>query len=324
MSNVADNTHSAASVPRHSATILLLREAQGQIEVLMVRRHANLVFMGGLWVFPGGALNPADSAADALALIADPGDFSCHRMRTLQGEPLSAPECLGLAIAACRETFEEAGVLLARHEDGRPCDAEVVARLHKQRALVIEQPAMFISLLAREGLHPDVGNLVYWAHWITPSSSPRRFDTRFFIVASPPSQSVAADCAETAGTGETVESAWMSPASAIEAAQRGEMPISNPTLCNLHELQAAIICHGTLDELLKQETSRTVVPVLPKMVRENGISTIVLPWDASYASSPGEGVPAGLEYPRALLELPSRVVDVKRSDFTRRPLGTQK
>lgn len=313
MVKAADDTHSAANVPRHAATLLLLRETDGQTEVLVVRRHANLAFMGGVWVFPGGALNPADTSADARALLADPDDFSCHRMRTLQGALLPAQDCLGLAIAACRETFEETGVLLARHEDGRPCDPEVAARLHTQRALVVEQPAMFLSLLARERLHPDVGRLIYWAHWITPSSAPRRYDTRFFLVAAPPSQSVTVDTGETEGTGEAVESAWMRPAGLIAAAQRGDMPISNPTLCNLHELQAALVRHGTLDELLKQETARTIVPIVPRMVRNNGITTIVLPWDPDYDSTPGEGIALGSEHRSALRELPSRIVDRKNS-----------
>lgn len=313
MGSAADDTHSAASVPRHAATILLLREVGGEVEVLMVRRHANLAFMGGLWVFPGGALNPSDTSADALALLADPGDFSCHRMRTLQGELLPARECLGLAIAACRETFEETGVLLARDDMGRPCDPEVAARLHAQRALVVEQPAMFPGLLAREHLHPDVGQLVYWAHWITPSSAPRRYDTRFFLVAAPPSQSVTVDTGETKGTGEAVESAWMCPADLIAAAQRGDMPISNPTLCNLHELQAALVRHGTLPELLKQETARTIVPIVPRMFRDNGVSIILLPWDPHYDSVPGEGVALGSEHQGTLRELPSRIVDRKNS-----------
>lgn len=307
MGSEADNTHSAASVPRHAATVLLLRELHGQTEVLMVRRHVNLAFMGGLWVFPGGALSPADASSDALALIPDSGEFSCHRMRTAQGELLPAHECLGLAIAACRETFEEIGVLLARHEDGRPCDPEVAARLHPQRALVVEQPELFLDLLTRERLHPDVSRLVYWAHWITPSSSPRRYDTRFFLVAAPPLQSVTVEAGEIDGTGETVESAWMRPADLIASAQRGEMPISNPTLCNLHELQAAIVQRGSLPELLKQEAARIVVPVLPKMLRESDVLTIILPWDPDYDSSPGEGIALDSAYQGALRALPSRM-----------------
>lgn len=301
VSNAADNTHSTASVPRHAATMLLLREAHSQAEVLLVRRHANLAFMGGLWVFPGGALNPADASDAALARIVD-GNFSCHRMRTAQGELLSAHEYLGLAVAACRETFEETGILLARHTDGRPCDEKVAARLHAQRALVVENPAVFIDLLAHECLHPDVGCLVYWAHWITPSSAPRRFDTRFFIVAAPSSQTVIVD------TRETVEYVWMRPVDLIAAAQRSEMPISHPTLCNLHELQAALVHHGSLNALLAGEAARTVTPIVPKMFREDGRTLIVMPWDAGYASAPGEGAPLGAGYEGPLRDLPSRVV----------------
>lgn len=308
MGNAADDTHSAASVPRNAATVLLLREVQGWTEVLMVRRHTNLAFMGGLWVFPGGVLSPADASPEARALVADFSNFSRERMRTVQGDLLPAHECLSLAIAACRETFEETGVLLARHEDGRPCDPEVAARLHAERARVVEQPALFLSLLAHERLRPDVGRLVYWAHWITPSSAPRRYDTRFFLVAAPPSQSVTVDTGEIDGTGEAVESSWMRPADLIAAARRGDMAIANPTLCNLQELQAALVRHDSLDELLEQEAARTVVAVLPKIIRDNGVATIVLPWDPDYDSSPGEGVALDSEYQGALRELPSRIV----------------
>lgn len=301
MSNATDNTHSTASVPRHAATMLLLRETHGQTEVLMVRRHADLAFMGGLWVFPGGALNPADTSDAALDRLVGHDDISCRRMRTAQGEPLSARECLGLAVAACRETFEETGILLARYDDGRPCDEAMAARLHAQRALVVEKPALFIDLLAREQLHPDVGCLVYWAHWITPSSAPRRFDTRFFIVMAPASQAVTAD------TRETVESAWMRPADLIAAAQRGEMPIAHATLCNLEDLQAALMRHGSLGALLAGEAARIVTPIVPKILREDGRTIIVLPWDASYVDAPGEGVPMDAGYQGALRDLPSRI-----------------
>ena len=154
---------------------------------------------------------------------------------------------------------------------------------------------------------PDVGRLIYWAHWITPSSAPRRYDTRFFLVAAPPLQSVIADAGEIDGTGETVESAWMRPAELIAAAKRGEMPISNPTLFNLHELQAALVQRGSLEELLKQEAARTVVPVLPKILRDSGISTIVLPWDPDYNSSPGDGIALDSAYHGTLRALPSRM-----------------
>ncbi len=302
MSNAVDNTHSAPALPRPSATILLLREAATGVEVLTVRRHANLTF-GGQWVFPGGTSSAADSSAAALALIDDPGSYSysCSRMRNLQGEPLPVVECLGLALAACRETFEETGILLATDRSGRPCAPEAVARFQELRPRIVEQPALFIELLTREHLRPDIARLVYWAHWVTPSVMPRRFDTRFFIVAAPPAQPVIAD------SHETVETAWLPPAQSIAAAQRGEMPLSHPTLYNLHELAAALQRHGTLSGLLAGEAARPVLPIMPKMLREKGSVTILLPWNPDYADAAGEGVPANIDYPQALRSLPALI-----------------
>jgi len=307
MSNAADNTHSAPALPRPSATILLLREAASAVEVLTVRRHANLTF-GGQWVFPGGTLSTADSSVAALALIGNPSGYSCSRMRSLHGEPLPSAECLGLALAACRETFEETGILLATDRNGRPCAPEVSARLQEQRARIVKQPALFIELLAQEQLRPDVARLVYWAHWVTPSIMPRRFDTRFFIVAAPPEQPVIPD------SHETVETAWLPPAQLIEAAQRGEMLLSHPTLYNLHELEAALRRHHTLSRLLAGEASRPIVPVMPKMLREKGSATILLPWSPAYGDAAGEGVPTNVEYPQALRSLPALIHVASRAE----------
>lgn len=300
MSTAADNTRSAAAPPRPSATILLLREAASGIEVLTVRRHANLTF-GGQWVFPGGTSSAADSSTAALALIGNPSGCSCSRMHTLNGEPLPLAECLGLAMAACRETFEETGILLTIDRDNRPCAPEVSARLQEQRPRVVEQPALFVELLVQERLRPDIARLVYWAHWVTPSIMPRRFDTRFFIVAAPPGQLVIAD------SHETVETAWLPPARLIEAAQRGEMPLSHPTLYNLHELQAVLQRHRTLSHLLASEAARPIVPVMPKMLREKDSTTILLPWNPAYADAAGDGVPVNTVYPQALRSLPALI-----------------
>jgi len=300
MSNAADNIHSAPALPRPSATILLLREEASGVEVLTVRRHAELTF-GGQWVFPGGKLSTADGSAAALALIGNPSGYSCGRMRSLHGEPLPLAECLGLAMAACRETFEETGLLLATDHSGRPCAPEVSARLQEHRPHIVKQPALFIELLAQEQLRPDIARLVYWAHWITPSIMPRRFDTRFFIVAAPPEQPVVPD------SHETVETAWLPPAQLIQAAQRGEMPLSHPTLYNLYELEAALQHHRTLSRLLAGEASRPIAPVMPKMLREKGSATILLPWSPAYADAAGEGVPANIEYPQALRSLPALI-----------------
>jgi 8-oxo-dGTP pyrophosphatase MutT (NUDIX family) len=283
---------SAPVVVRPAATVIVLREHGGAVEVLMTLRHSNLQFMGGQWVFPGGAVAPSDASDAAVALVSQRDDFTCHRMRTLQGDALPVRQCLGLAVAACRETFEETGVLLASHVDGRPCDPQALLRVQAQRAQITKQPTLFLDVLAQEQLRLDLGRLIYWAHWITPSNSPRRFDTHFFAVAAPASHEVTAD------SGETTEYRWQTPAALIEAAEQQSMPISHPTQHNLRDLQSSLSRHGSLDALLRAESSRQVIPTLPKMYQDNGRTIIVMPWEADYAQAPGEGAP----YPTAARE----------------------
>ncbi|HET9445029.1 MAG TPA: hypothetical protein VFO35_02160 [Steroidobacteraceae bacterium] len=287
--------------PRPAATVLLLREGRDGVEVLATRRHENLPFMGGMWVFPGGAVSAADASAAAFARIPDASRAKCARLCTLQGVAIPERECLALMIAACRETFEETGVLLASNAAGGNCDDDLTARLQEQRRTIVSQPELFSELLRAEDLSLRVDRLVYWAHWITPSIVPRRFDTRFFLAPAPSDQRVVID------TTETVDHAWMSPAALVAAASAGTMPVSHPTLYNLMELDASLQEHGSLQTLLAAEAQRNVVAILPKMVHEEQ-TAMVLPWDPFYRNFLGESVPEHLEYPARLRSLPPRMI----------------
>ena len=286
---------------RHAATVILLREQQGAIEVLVTRRHENMSFMGGMWVFPGGTLCSADTVAASLALIPEPAQIHCHRFLNLDGSPLPQSLCLGLAIAAYRETFEETGVLLARTATGHHCGSELLARVHGQRRAIVSQPERFATLLQEEHLRLDVERLVYWAHWITPSNVPKRFDTRFFIATLPPQQTAAIDAIE------ATEMAWMTPAALLSAARDGTMTVSQPTLYNLMELDASLRQHLSLSAMLAGEAQREVAPVLPKVVKSER-RMIVMPWDSEYHEIAGVGVSREISYPQRLRVLPSRVL----------------
>jgi 8-oxo-dGTP pyrophosphatase MutT (NUDIX family) len=295
------NRNSPPVAPRPAATVLLLREGREGVEVLAIRRHEKLAFMGGMWVFPGGAVCAADASAAAFARIPDASRIDCAQLSTLQGEAIPERERLALMVAACRETFEETGVLLASDATGRHCRNDLTARLHEQRRAVTAQPDLFPELLRVEDLFLRVDRLVYWAHWITPSVVPRRFDTRFFLAPVPSDQHVVID------TTETVDHAWMSPAALVAAASAGNMPVSHPTLYNLMELDASLQEYGSLQALLSAETQRSVVAILPKMVHEEQ-TAMVLPWDPFYRNFVGDGVPEHLEYPARLRALPPRMI----------------
>lgn len=286
------------AVARHAASVLLLREQQGAIEILLTRRHENLAFMGGMWVFPGGTLCPADTSAASLASIPEAARVGCHRLRDLEGHALPTTTCLGLAIAAVRETFEETGVLLATTVEGHHCGSERLARLHDRQRAIVSQPELFATSLQEEHLRLDVRRLVYWSHWITPSTVPKRFDTRFFLASLPPEQRATVDNIE------ATELCWRTPASLIAAAHDGTMTLSRPTLYNLMELDASVRQHVSLNAILAAETQRDVAPVLPKIRKAERM--IVMPWDSEYHMLSSDGVSADISYPQRLRSLPSR------------------
>jgi 8-oxo-dGTP pyrophosphatase MutT (NUDIX family) len=286
--------------PRHAATVILLREERDSIEVLLTRRHEQMSFMGGMWVFPGGTLCPADTSNAALALIPEPETLGCERFVDLQRQPLPQSLCLGLAMAACRETFEETGVLLATTAEGHDIRGELLARMHERRRAIVSQPELFATFLQEEHLRIDLERLLYWAHWITPSAVPKRFDTRFFVARLPPEQVPAIDAIE------ATEMVWMTPASLIAAAREEVMTLSPPTLFNLMELDASVRHHVSLDAIFAAEARRDIVAVLPKIVRGER-NAIVMPWDAEYHELRGVGASREINYPQRLFALSSRV-----------------
>jgi 8-oxo-dGTP pyrophosphatase MutT (NUDIX family) len=275
-----------------AATVLLLRESAGDLEVLMMRRGAGLSFMAGMWVFPGGRVDAADASPEMRARIA-PGVTTARlgRLCEAQGQPLGDAPTLALHVAACRETFEESGVLLARDRHGLPCSAERMAGLQHRRAAVAASAPEFVALLDSEDLYLDLAPLVYWSHWITPSLEPKRFDTRFFAIAVPP------DLAASADLGELTEHAWVRPARVHEAVERREIRVVPPTLLTLEDLAESYATHGSLAAMLKAERGRPTPPVMPRIeARQDGFR-VVMPWDPGYAQVAGEGCQPGGGYP---------------------------
>src|SRR5436190_8621239 len=200
----------ATMVPRPAATLALLRDAAGGPEVLMLQRTPTAVFLGGAYVFPGGSLDTADTDPRLVA-----------RVRNLPSEDPS----IAYWVAAIRECFEEAGILLACDNDGAPIAAERAARLAQDRA----RP--FIELLESEDLYIPAGELAYVGHWVTAPNRPRRFDTRFFVAISPHGQEGAHDA------GEMVDTLWISPRAALERGAKGEIELVYATQHTLAELK---------------------------------------------------------------------------------------
>ena len=165
----------APATPRDAATVMLLRPAVGGVEVLMLRRVAAMKFAPGAYVFPGGSVDQADYAEVGWH-GPDPAEFGARL-------GASAEMARALVCAAVRETFEEAGVLLAGAPGGGPLADPSGPSWEADRAALTAGQATLAELLSRRGLVLRADLLVPWARWITPEGEPRRFDARFFAAA---------------------------------------------------------------------------------------------------------------------------------------------
>ncbi len=217
-----------AAVELRSAATLLLVDNMPDLNVFMMKRNANTAFAGGMWVFPGGAVDDADDGSDYQ-------DICIGRSADEANTQLELPS-RGLAyfVAAAREAFEEAGILFAVDQDsGQPLElieADVRARFDEYRDKVNSGEADFVDVIRRENLLLDVGQFHYVARWITPVGPPRRFDTRFFVATMPASQEPIHD------DSELVHSEWLSPSAVQEKAARQEMGMLPPTLRMIERL----------------------------------------------------------------------------------------
>lgn len=291
---------------RDAATVLLLRDRHEPdpsgflYEVLLMRRDGAASFMAGAHVFPGGVLDPADQDPEILARVdADALARCAERLEPTPGLALGEPGRRGLCIAACRELFEESGILLARDRDGACVDLsahDTRLRYNVLRERLNDGDISFARVLAEDDLVLDVNALVYWAHWLTPSHEPKRFDARFFLARMPDAQTSLVDFRE------TTEEAWLTPAEALAAAADGEVVLPPPTLRNLEDLGV----YKTPDEVFDAARTRVVAPILPKIAPLDDRITVLLPWDPAYEGVDGEALDLGERHPMA--EGPSRIV----------------
>lgn len=252
--------------------MIVLREGSAGCEVLFVQRHAASRAFGGAHVFPGGVVDAADAAPALQA--ASPrlsGDAAAARLR----EPVAGGNALAFWIAAIRELFEEAGILLA-DVDGRPlafADPAVRARYRDERAALLAGTLAFPDLVARAGLALATDRLAYWSRWITPVTVPRRYDARFFVARLPEGQEPLHD------ERETIATAWHGPEAALAEARAGRMVLTPPTMRTLEDLAML----GTTERIFAAAATRTVAAVLPKPVSIDGRMAILYPGDADYA-----------------------------------------
>lgn len=230
--------------------------------------------MGGAHVFPGGRVDAADRDADGS--WCDGISYAAHQIAELPGVDAVAHH-----VAAARELFEEAGVLLARDAAGQfvsLAGADDHARFKRYRKDVHSSTLTLRQMLERERLRLALDTLIHFAHWVTPPLDVRRFDTRFFATRVPPHQTPAHD--ET----ETTHGSWVTAAGAIASASANEIVLPLPTWTTVREIEA----FTSVTDALEWARRRTVVRREPRPAEENGRRLLVLPGDPLHPEAPAE------------------------------------
>lgn len=244
--------------PRSAATVVLLRDGAGGLEVYLLRRAGSMAFAAGMHVFPGGSVDPRDGEVETAWSGPEPSVWAGR---------LGCDESLARALvcAAVRETFEEAGVLLAG-----PSSDEVVGDTtgedwERDRLALLDRSVSMAEVLTGRRLVLRSDLLRAWAHWITPEFEPRRFDTRFFVAAVPVGQ-LARDV-----SGEADEAAWLPVRHAVAEHEAGRMAMLPPTVAALRDLASL----GDLRTVLA--APRRVHPVMPRLVEDAGGMRLEVP-----------------------------------------------
>lgn len=226
---------------RDAATVLLLRDGASGVEVWLLTRVTQMVFAGGMAVFPGGRVDDAD--ADLPFAVGTEARTAAR----LGCDPSEARALLG---AAVRETFEETGVLLTVPQ----------ADLSGARTDVEAGRVSFGELLRANGLQIDTDALHLWGRWVTPPGEARRYDARFFVGAVP------AETEPQDVTSESSSAGWFGVGDALERAQRGEIGMLPPTLATL----ASLAQFDTVADVIAAADARALDPVQPTISRDAG------------------------------------------------------
>lgn len=221
---------------RPAATILLLRD-RPSFEVLMVKRHHKIDFASGALVFPGGKTHGGDHDPDWAGFAVGWDDI--------------APDERPLRIAAIREAYEEAAVIMARTPSGDPFCGDDRATAVREAVARDEHP--FLELVRELDIRLDLAALTAFARWITPELMPKRFDTWFYAATATGEQLAACD------GWETVDAEWIAPTEVLRLAQAGERKVIFPTRMNLQLLAES----ASADDAAERARNRTMVTVQP-------------------------------------------------------------
>lgn len=251
---------------RPAATVMLVDD-RPDLQVLMMQRHANTIFAGGMWVFPGGSVDADDDSREYQAISRHRSDAQASQ---LMGLPSGG---LAFYVAAIRESFEEAGILLAIHKDSERqvdlSDAATAARFETYRDEVNSGSGDFLEVVRGENLLLDVAAMHYVAHWITPEGPPRRFSARFFIARMPDGQTPLHD------NRETVHAQWLSPHTILQRFEQEQMVLMTPTLRMIKSLALFGSAHDVIEAAAANQSDQRA-----RVVQAS--SEIVMPGEPGY------------------------------------------
>lgn len=253
---------------RDATTVILLNEkGKAPFEIFLMRRHRKQSFMGSAYVFPGGRLDDGDCEAELAEYT--PGFDMADAPAKLQ-EPDTPPvKALGLLFAGIRETFEEAGVLLAAHAED---DEESIARFLTYRKKLHNGEISLLDLIKTENVRFRLDLLTAYSRWITPEVESKRFDTRFLLARTPDNQEAVHDSIE------MTESLWITPQDALKKQKAGDLMLMPPTLKTVEELSA----YSSVDELFSAAKGFEIKTILPQAHEDENSRGILLPHDPEY------------------------------------------
>jgi 8-oxo-dGTP pyrophosphatase MutT (NUDIX family) len=259
------NLDTVTTPPRPAATVVLLRDAPGGLEVFLMKRHSLSDVLGGAYVFPGGKVDAADAELDMAAHLDQP-PAALHAGLNEAG--ISETSAGALYVAALREAFEECGVLFAQ--------GGVAAEPAAQAAALLRDGASFNAVLAQMALRLQTRAILPWSRWITPvrpSVMNKRFDTRFFVAAVPGGQVARHD------NFETTESIWLSPREALLQYWAGQIELAPPQIMSLAHLAR----HGAVDSVLAAARDRRPPVIQPESFDDDSGRVICYPGDERHS-----------------------------------------
>lgn len=213
---------------RPAATIVLLRDGDDGLEVLLMRRNRNAGFVPGAYVFPGGRVDGADATPEVLDRL---DGLTAELAEERLALPGAKPPAIAYYLAALREAFEETGILIGRRADGTPLATAASSHdVDRVRDDVMEDRIAFGEALDRLACRVDGRSVEYLAHWITPLAEPRRYDTRFFAAH------VTGDTTPIVDPREMTDALWVTPSAALDRYDAGSLPMVFPTIKTLEQL----------------------------------------------------------------------------------------